>query len=74
MKCFIQILFLLLTALSAALGNSGYTITIRLSKLPDSKIFLASLKGDAYKITDTAEIKDNVCVFSIGDNAHPGML
>jgi thiol-disulfide isomerase/thioredoxin len=44
-----------------------------LSKLSDSKIFLASLKGDAYKIIDTSELKNSLCAFSFSDKAQPGI-
>src|SRR4030066_72748 len=60
MKYCICILFLHLATLSAAFSNSGYTLTMQLSGIPDSKNFLASIRGDAYKIIDTAELKNKV--------------
>jgi len=73
MKYFITIYILTFACLSAVFSNSGYTLDIRLSRLPDSKIFLASLRGDAFKIIDTAELKNSVCAFFLSDNAQPGM-
>ena len=73
MKYFITIFILTFAVLSAVFSNSGYTLAIRLAKLPDSKVFLASLRGDAYKIIDTAELKNSVCTFVLSDNAQPGM-
>jgi thiol-disulfide isomerase/thioredoxin len=72
-KYFISIVFLHIAVLTAAFSNSGYTLSVRLSKLPDSKIFLASVRGDAYKIIDTAELRNSVCKFLLSDNAQPGI-
>jgi thiol-disulfide isomerase/thioredoxin len=73
MKYFIPILFLPFAVFSTAYTNSGYTLAIQISKLPDSKIFLASLRGDAYMIIDTAELKNSVCSFSFSDKTQTGM-
>ena len=73
MKYFITLFTFTFAVLSAGFSNAGYTLAIRLDKLPDSKVFLASLRGDAYKIIDTAELKNSVCAFVLSANAQPGM-
>jgi len=73
MKSFITLLFLLLAAINSACSNSVDIITIRISSLHDSKIFLASMRGDAYKIIDTAELKNNVCTFSMSAQNNLGV-
>jgi thiol-disulfide isomerase/thioredoxin len=59
--------------LSAYSTDTVLTITCHISSLPDSKVFLASVRGDAYKIIDTAELKNGVCIFSFPDNTQTGM-
>jgi len=73
MKNCIPVFFFFFAVHPAAFSNSGYTLDIRFSQLPDSKVFLASIRGDAYKIIDTAYLKNNVCSFLLSDHAQPGM-
>jgi peroxiredoxin len=73
MRSLIILLYLHFALLFSVFAGSGYTITIRLSRLPDSRVFLASIRGDAFKIIDTADLKNNLCTFTMSDYAQPGM-
>jgi len=74
MRYFITLLCFHLIILSSCSSETGFTITSHISGLPDSKIFLASIRGDAYKIIDTAYLKKGVCIFSISNKIQTGML
>jgi hypothetical protein len=73
MKNLITHILLIFAMLGAACTNNQYNITIKISGLSDSRIFLASLRGDAYKIIDTAELKNETCRFSLPMNHETGM-
>ncbi|MBN1415390.1 MAG: redoxin domain-containing protein [Bacteroidales bacterium] len=73
MKFVTALFFLLFAALSTACSDTGYILTVKISRLPDSKVFLATMRGDAYKIIDTAELKDGLCKFNLSVMNQPGM-
>ena len=74
MKYFISLFLFLAVTLSATFSKANYTLTGSLSNLPNSKVFLASIKGDAYKIIDTVEMKAGTFIFNLPDDIQTGML
>jgi thiol-disulfide isomerase/thioredoxin len=69
----IPVLFFQLFVLFNTIFAADYKISVSISNLTDTRIYLASLRGDAYKIMDTAEIKDNMYCFTLPDNQPSGM-